>query len=146
MKIKVNDTQYNIEIIGDKVRVNNDKELTVKQMNSDELKINEKLFHLDFAGEGEPSIMIINGMVYTVSKESPIHASFKEIKAPIAGRIVKILVDVGSVVLKDQVLFVLEAMKMENRLLCSVSGKKVKEIKVVKGQSVMTGEVLLLFE
>ena len=146
MKIKVNDTQYNIEIVGDKVRVNNDKELIVKQLNSDELKINEKLFHLDFVGEGEPSIMIINGMVYTVSKESPIHASFKEIKAPIGGRIAKILVNVGSVVLKEQVLFVLEAMKMENRLLCPVSGKKVKEIKVVKGQSVMTGEVLLIFE
>jgi biotin carboxyl carrier protein len=146
MKIKVNDTQYNIEIVGDKVRVNNDKELTVKQLNSDELKINEKLFHLDFVGEGEPSIMIINGMVYTVSKESPIHVSYKEIKAPIAGRIVKILVDVGSVVLKDQVLFVLEAMKMENRLLCPANEKKVKEIKVIKGQSVMTGEVLLIFE
>ena len=146
MKIKVNDTQYTVEIVGDKVRVNNDKELIVKQLNSDELKINEKLFHLDFTGEGEPSIMIINGMVYTISKESPIHASFKEIKAPIGGRIVKILTDVGSVVLKDQVLFVLEAMKMENRLLCPVGGKKVKEIKVVKGQSVMTGEVLLIFE
>ena len=32
---------------------------------------------------------------------------------------------------------------MENRLLCPVNGKKVKEIKVVKGQSVMTGEVPL---
>ncbi|HEY7082791.1 MAG TPA: biotin/lipoyl-containing protein [Nitrososphaeraceae archaeon] len=146
MKIKVNDTQYNIEIVGDKVRVNNDKELIVKQLNSDELKINEKLFHLDFTGEGEPSIMIINGMVYAISKESPIHASIKEIKAPIGGRIVKILADVGSVVLKGQVLFVLEAMKMENRLLCPASGKKVKEIKVVKGQSVTTGEVLLVFE
>ena len=146
MKIKVNDTQYNIEIVGDKVRVNNDKELIVKQMNPDELEINDKLFHLDFAGEGEPSIMIINGMVYIVSKESPIHASFKEIKAPIAGRIVKILVNVGTEVRKEQVLFVLEAMKMENRLLCPASGKKVKEIKVVKGQSVMTGEVLLIFE
>ena len=61
----------------------------------------------------------------------------------IPGRIVKILVDVGAVVKKDQVLFVLEAMKMENRLLSPVSGKKVKEIKVVKGQSIMTDEVPL---
>jgi hypothetical protein len=53
MKIKVNETQYNIEIIGDKVRVNNDKEVMIKQLNSDELIINEKLFHLDYAGEGE---------------------------------------------------------------------------------------------
>ena len=90
--------------------------------------------------------MIINGMAYTVSKESPIHASFKEIKAPIGGRIAKILVNIGTEVRKEQVLFVLEAMKIENRLLCPVNGKKVKEIKVVKGQSVMTGEVLLRFE
>jgi hypothetical protein len=47
MKIKVNDTPYNIEIVGDKVRVNNDIELTVKQLNPDELEINDKSFHLD---------------------------------------------------------------------------------------------------
>ena len=64
----------------------------------------------------------------------------------IPSRIVKILVDVGAVVKKDQVLFVLEAMKMENRLLGPVSGKKVKEIKVVKGQSIITDEVLLILE
>ena len=85
-------------------------------------------------------------MDYTVSKESPIHASFKEIKAPIGGRIAKILVNIGTEVRKEQVLFVLEAMKIENRLLCQLMEKKVKEIKVVKGQSVMTGEVLLRFE
>ncbi|HZI70721.1 MAG TPA: hypothetical protein VFD60_06125 [Nitrososphaeraceae archaeon] len=47
MKIKVNDTPYNIEIVGDKVRVNNDIELIVKQLNPDELEINDKSFHLD---------------------------------------------------------------------------------------------------
>ena len=47
MKIKVNDTLYNIEIVGDKVRVNNDIELIVKQLNPDELEINDKSFHLD---------------------------------------------------------------------------------------------------
>jgi hypothetical protein len=55
--------------------------LIIKQLNPDELEINDKSFHLDFVGEGEPSIVIINGIVYTVLKESPIHASFKEIKA-----------------------------------------------------------------
>lgn len=55
--------------------------MIIKQLNPDELEINDKSFHLDFIGEGEPSIVIINGIVYTVLKESPIHASFKEIKA-----------------------------------------------------------------
>lgn len=146
MKIKVNDTQYDIEIRGNKVKVNNDKELVVTQPNADEIKIEDKTYHLDFVGEGEPSIMIINGMVYTVSKESLIHASLKEIRAPIGGRIVNILVEVGSIAKKGQVLLVLEAMKMENRLICPISGKRIKEIKVVTGQSVRTGEVLLRFE
>lgn len=146
MKIKVNDTQYDIEIRGNKVKVNNDKELVVTQLNKDEIRIGDKTFQLDFVGEGDPSFMIINGMVYIVSKESLIHASFKEIKAPIGGRIVSVLADVGSIVKNGQVLFVLEAMKMENRLICPISGKRIKEIKVVKGQSVMTGDVLLRFE
>jgi biotin carboxyl carrier protein len=46
--------------------------------------------------------MIINGMDYTVSKESPIHASFKEIKAPIGGRIAKILVNIGTEVRRNK--------------------------------------------
>ena len=50
-------------------------------------------------------------------------------KSSIGGRIAKILVNVGTEVRKEQVLFVLEAMEMENRLLCPVNGKKVKEIK-----------------
>ncbi len=51
MKIKVNDTQYDVEISGNKVKVNNDKELVVTQLNKDELKIGDKTFQLDFAGE-----------------------------------------------------------------------------------------------
>jgi len=129
MKIKVNDTPYNIEIVGDKVRVNNEKELIVKQLNPDELEINDKSFHLDFVGEGEPSIMIINDMAYTVSKESPIHASFKEIKAPIGGRIAKILVNIGTEVRKEQVLFVLEAMKIEIDYYAQLMEKRLKKLK-----------------
>ena len=129
MKIKVNDTPYNIEIVGDKVRVNNEKELIVKQLNPDELEINDKSFHLDFVGEGEPSIMIINDMDYTVSKESPIHASFKEIKAPIGGRIAKILVNIGTEVRKEQVLFVLEAMKIEIDYYAQLMEKRLKKLK-----------------
>ena len=146
MKIKVNDTQYDIEIIGNKVKVNDDKELVVTQLNKDEIRIGDKTFQLDFVGEGDPSFMIINGMVYIVSKESLIHTSSKEIKAPIGGRIVSVLAEVGSMVKHGQVLFVLEAMKMENRLICPISEKRIKEIKVVKGQSVMSGEILLRFE
>jgi len=73
--------------------------------------------------------MIINGMDYTVSKESPIHASFKEIKAPIGGRIAKILVNIGTEVRKEQVLFVLEAMKIEIDYYAQLMEKRLKKLK-----------------
>ena len=73
--------------------------------------------------------MIINGMAYTVSKESPIHASFKEIKAPIGGRIAKILVNIGTEVRKEQVLFVLEAMKIEIDYYAQLMEKRLKKLK-----------------
>jgi len=73
--------------------------------------------------------MIINDMAYTVSKESPIHASFKEIKAPIGGRIAKILVNIGTEVRKEQVLFVLEAMKIEIDYYAQLMEKRLKKLK-----------------
>ena len=68
-------------------------------------------------------------MDYTVSKESPIHASFKEIKAPIGGRIAKILVNIGTEVRKEQVLFVLEAMKIEIDYYAQLMEKRLKKLK-----------------
>ena len=68
-------------------------------------------------------------MAYTVSKESPIHASFKEIKAPIGGRIAKILVNIGTEVRKEQVLFVLEAMKIEIDYYAQLMEKRLKKLK-----------------
>ena len=65
MKIEVNGSIYNVEIIGEKVKVN-DKELIIKS-NQDKITIEEKTFHLDYLEEGESSLMIIDGMTYLVS-------------------------------------------------------------------------------
>jgi biotin carboxyl carrier protein len=143
MKIKVNGNMYDIEIIGEKVKVN-DKELMVKS-NQDNITIEGKTFHLDFAEEGEPSLMIIGGMTYLVSKSSLTHTTLKEIKAPISGKIIDIFAEHGSKVKEGQVLIVLEAMKMEIQIKSHTTGA-IKEIKASKGQSVKTGEVLVTFE
>ncbi|MGB7636052.1 MAG: biotin/lipoyl-containing protein [Nitrososphaeraceae archaeon] len=144
MKIEVNGTEYEVEIIGEKVRVNN-KELRVN-LNEDKITIEGRIFHSDFVQDGEPSLMIINSMIYLVSKRSLIHASLKEIKAPISGEITNVLVNVGSRVKEGQTLVLIEAMKMEIQIKSPVSGMIIKEIKVSKGHSVKTGDPLLLFE
>src|SRR5215203_1872246 len=140
MKIKVNGTTYDIEIIGEKVKVN-DKELMVKS-NQDNITIEGKTFHLDFTEEGESSLMIIDGMTYLVSKSSLTHTTLKEIKTPISGKIIDVFAENGSKVKEDQVLILLEAMKMEIQIKSHTTGT-IKEIKASKGQSVKTGEVLL---
>lgn len=146
MKIKVNGTTYEIEIMQQKVKVNNIQELDmVASIDEEKIMIDGKTYHLDFVEEGEPSLMIINGMTYLVSKASLIHSSLHELKAPITGKVVDILTTSGVDIKEGQVLIVLEAMKMEIQIKSLVS-KRIKEIKVSKGQSVKTGDVLVDFE
>ena len=144
MKIQVNGSIYDVEITGEKAKVN-DKELIIKS-NEDKITIEGKTFHLDFMEEGESSsLMIIDGMTYLVSKSSLTHTTLKEIKTPISGKIIDVFAENGSKVKEDQVLILLEAMKMEIQIKSHTTGT-IKEIKASKGQSVKTGEVLLTFE
>ena len=142
-KIKVNETFYDIEIIGDKVTVDG-KEIEVK-VNEDKILMKGDIFNIDFIEEGDPSIMIINGMVYVVTKGNLGYLSVNEIKAPMHGKIVNILVNEGDHVNNGQVLVVLEAMKMENQIKSPRKGT-IKNIRIVNDQSVKIRDTLLTFE
>ena len=69
----------------------------------------------------------------------------KEVKAPMPGKIIDILVNVGDEVLEYQEVAILEAMKMENDIPSTESGT-VKEIKVKKDDTVQTSQVLMILE
>jgi biotin carboxyl carrier protein len=69
----------------------------------------------------------------------------KAIRAFMPGKVVEVLVAVGDEVSKDQGVLIVEAMKMENEVRASASGK-VKEIHVSPGQAVESGELLVLLE
>jgi len=66
----------------------------------------------------------------------------EEIAAPIAGKVVKLLVSTGDEVAAGQGVIVLEAMKMENEISAERGGS-VKEIHVQPGASVETHDPLL---
>jgi biotin carboxyl carrier protein len=66
----------------------------------------------------------------------------ESIRAPIAGKVVKVLVAVGDVVNPGSPVIVLEAMKMENEL-ASERGGTVATITKTAGQAVDTGELLV---
>ena len=66
----------------------------------------------------------------------------ESLRAPIAGKVVKVLVAVGDQVAPGSPVIVLEAMKMENELI-SERGGTVAQITKVAGQAVDTGELLV---
>jgi biotin carboxyl carrier protein len=65
-----------------------------------------------------------------------------DVKSPLPGIIVKIFVTAGEIVSKNQRLFSLEAMKMENEIKAERDGI-IASIKVVPGQSVLQDEVII---
>ncbi|WP_425060015.1 Glutaconyl-CoA decarboxylase subunit gamma [Sporomusa carbonis] len=63
------------------------------------------------------------------------------VKAPMPGKITKIIAQEGDIVNKGDVLMLLEAMKMQNEIGAPAGGT-VKFINVTNGQSVKPGEVI----
>ena len=66
-----------------------------------------------------------------------------EVKAPLAGNIWSVLVEVGAKVEEDDELVVIEALKMENPV-CAPCAGTVQEIRVKKGDQVEEDAVLVV--
>lgn len=69
----------------------------------------------------------------------------KEIKAPMPGLVLEILVKDGQEVSEGDKILILEAMKMENSILIH-TGAKIKRVAVTTGQAVEKGQVLVELE
>lgn len=68
-----------------------------------------------------------------------------DILSPMAGKIWKVIVNVGDTIVEDDEVIILEAMKMENAIYAPEGGT-VKEIKVKEGQVVAEDDVLVVLE
>ena len=68
-----------------------------------------------------------------------------EIGTSIPGSVSKVLVKAGDVVEENQVLAIIEAMKMETSITAPMKGE-VKEVLINQGQSVKAGELLIVME
>jgi len=69
----------------------------------------------------------------------------ESIKAPMPGTVVSVLVKPGDAVQKGQVMFIMEAMKMESEIFAARDGV-VSQVMVAKGASVSTGDILLTLQ
>ena len=76
---------------------------------------------------------------------APVVTGERIVKAPIVGTILNLKVSPGDVVTTNQVLLVMEAMKMETNVASPLEGK-VKAILVAPGDAVKTGQALIELE
>ena len=72
-------------------------------------------------------------------------AGGEKIEAPMPGTILDVRVSVGQTVKKGDVLFILEAMKMENEIMSPCDGK-ITFVGTTKGASVQKGDALTTIE
>lgn len=63
------------------------------------------------------------------------------VKAPMPGKIIRLVAEAGKAVKKGDVLMILEAMKMQNEITAPVAGT-LKSLNAVAGQGVKPGDVI----
>ena len=72
-------------------------------------------------------------------------AGGEQVTSPMPGTILSINVAAGDAVKRGQVLMVLEAMKMENEIMCPCDGK-IASVNTSKGASVASGTLLCVIQ
>jgi biotin carboxyl carrier protein len=163
--IKVNAKHdYNIDRNGEELTINADKvNADVKQLGATSWHIINNLQSynvelVEFNSAAKTAEIKVNNHIYTVTAKdqfdvllekmglsSLASAKISELKAPMPGMVLKVFVAEGTEVKKGDNLFILEAMKMEN-IIKSPDDVVVKTVKIIAGDKVEKGQVLLQFQ
>ncbi len=69
----------------------------------------------------------------------------EEVRAPLAGNIWSVLVEVGAKVEEEDELLIIEALKMENLVYSPCAGT-IKDVRVKKGDKVEEDDLLIVIE
>lgn len=163
-KIKVNG-KYNFETDrnGEGLSINQKKnEADIKKLSGSTWHIINQLKSynaevVNFNADEKTAEIKINNNIYTISAKDQYDVlldklglsnlnstKVSEVKAPMPGLVLKVMVAEGDEVKKGDNLFVLEAMKMEN-IIKSPADVVVKTVKLKPGDKVEKGQVLLQF-
>jgi len=149
-KIKINGTEYEVKI---HKFAGTTAQLTVNEVDF-EVEI-EELMANPTRPVFKPTINIKSAVDPTAPAAAPIQpetpilkpkvpttGSAYELKSPLPGVILEVLVKEGDTVKADQSVLILEAMKMENSIHAERDGV-VEKIRCAKGDSVLEGDVVL---
>ncbi len=114
------------------------------------LKLNGKVYEVEMGEVGtvsntgavDPSKNEIVTLSPLKAVESPVGAYRETVISPMPGTIISVLVKAGDIVKRNQVLVVLEAMKMENEIVSPIDGT-ILSISATKGVAVNVSEELV---
>lgn len=163
-KIKVNGKHdYHFELSNGSWQANG------KALDLDKLLIKDNVFHIihahqsyevevvGFSKADKTASIKVNGNTYNLlikdqfddllhqlGFDSLLSNKVAELKAPMPGLVLKVLVEEGDKVMKGDNLFVLEAMKMEN-IIKAPADLSIKTIRIKSGDKVEKNQVLMLF-
>jgi biotin carboxyl carrier protein len=164
-KIKVNDKlDFKVEVSA-KAIIINDKvvEADIVKLDASNYHIidNDKSYNVEvvsFNREEKTAEIKVNGNTYQLTAKDQFDAlldqlglsslnsnKVSDIKAPMPGLVLKVLVNEGDEVKKGDSLFILEAMKMEN-IIKAPADATVKSIKVKPTDKVEKGQLIILFK
>lgn len=108
------------------------------------VKVNGKVYEVELESVSETAGSVAPSAPASAPVASaPVSDGANVIKAPIAGKVLDIKVNVGDTVKKGQVIAVIEAMKLENEIQSGFDGKVV-EVKASKGSQVANGDALIV--
>jgi len=144
----INDKSFDLDIIESKENtyhvISNNKSYNVEVVNFDkakkaiEIKVNGKIYKTEVLED-------LDLLLKELGMDSALTAKVNEIKAPMPGLVLDIVVEIGQEINEGDNVLILEAMKMENNIKSPTTGV-IKEIKCTKGAAVEKNEVLVLFE
>ena len=148
VKVNSNDGENFQLILGDKTYNVEKVFLSNKSISFD---VDQILVNLEFEAKEKMLILYSEGLKFAFENITNIYQSSergmqeRNIIAPITGSIAKIMVKNGQMVVKDEPVIFIEAMKMEYQLVALKSGK-VSGLKNKKGDLIEKGETLLEIE
>ncbi|MDR2512033.1 MAG: acetyl-CoA carboxylase biotin carboxyl carrier protein subunit [Bacteroidales bacterium] len=138
-KFKINDKNYDAEV------VNVEENILTLNLNGTEYKVELEENLQAPKPVVKKVVPVATPSAYPTTPASIANSAdtSTSLKSPLPGTILDIFCKVGDNVNAGQKVILLEAMKMENNIEADKAGI-IKEIKVLKGDAVMEGDVLLL--
>jgi biotin carboxyl carrier protein len=134
--LKISDSEFHI------IRNNRSYNILITELKRGEKKMTVKVNGTKYSTVAKDRL---DDLLHAMGMDKATAQKVSEVKAPMPGLVLRVMVEGGQKIKKGDALVVLEAMKMEN-ILKSPADAVVKKISVTKGDKVEKNQVMMVME